>query len=201
MYRKRWGGYVICIGVELLRCSFRLVGQCEKPWYVERATGMVSTSFFVYVGIDNNQNFRMLNRGDRGGNEFSMEVKENLISFKVLWKGDSDRVEGAKRTKEIVTEWLSNGIMEISIELCGASKNGPIDLVFESKTQNCKLVKMFFCELIDLFRQNAEVDKIWLKWNNITDEIIWTDKVAKFELNNKFHEKGDYILIHQNNDL
>jgi len=126
-----------------------------------------------------------------------MEVKENLISFKVLWKGEPDRVKDALKTKGIATEWLSHEGIDISIKQCGASKNGPIDLVFESESFNCKLVKMYFCELIDLFRQNTEVDKVWLRWNDVTDDIIWTDKEAKMEMNRNYHNKKDYILIHQ----
>lgn len=127
-----------------------------------------------------------------------MEVKEKLISFRVLWKGNSGRVRDSLKTKEIVAEWLSYGGMEeISIELCGASKDGPIDLVFESQTSNSVLVKMYFEKLIDSFRQNTKVDKVWLKWNDITDDIIWTNKEAKMEMNRNYHDKEDYILIHQ----
>ena len=49
---KDRGGYIICIGVGLLRCSFRLVGQCESLYFVERATGNGLHVFFVYVGIN-----------------------------------------------------------------------------------------------------------------------------------------------------
>ena len=60
---KDRGGYIICIGVGLLRCSFRLVGQCESLYFVERATGNGLHVFFVYVGINKIKNIRMLNRG------------------------------------------------------------------------------------------------------------------------------------------
>ena len=50
-----------------------------------------------------------------------------------------------------------------------------------------------------MFRKNTEVERIWLKWNDITDDFIWTDKEAKIEMNKKEYEKKDYILIHKNN--
>lgn len=40
---------MICIGVGLQRCSFRLDGQCEKPQEVGRATVQSLHVFFVYV--------------------------------------------------------------------------------------------------------------------------------------------------------
>ena len=40
-----------------------------------------------------------------------------------------------------------------------------------------------------MFRKNTEVERIWLKWNDITDDFIWTDKEAKIEMNKKEHSK------------
>ncbi|MEE0689592.1 MAG: hypothetical protein UCJ13_01985, partial [Bacteroidaceae bacterium] len=49
MYGERQRRYMICIGVGLQRCSFRLDGQCEKPQEVGRATVQSLHVFFVYV--------------------------------------------------------------------------------------------------------------------------------------------------------
>lgn len=125
-----------------------------------------------------------------------MIVKENLISFRVLWTGNHGEVADTPKTRELVSQWLVNQEQDIRLELCGASKEGPIDLVFES-IGNKNQTKHLTEELITLFRENTEVERIWLKWNDITDDIIWTDYEAKRELNKKYHEKGDYILIHQ----
>lgn len=130
-----------------------------------------------------------------------MEVKENLISFKVLWRGILDRVAGTLKTKEAIAEWLANEAMDISLESCGASKDGPIDLVLENQYSEIeaekRLLAMHLRELINLFRENSEIDKLWLKWNDTTDDIVWTDKVAQTEMNKVIHKKEDYILIHQ----
>ena len=134
------------------------------------------------------------------GNELlDMEVKENLISFRVLWKGNLDRVTDTLKTKQAIAEWLNNEAMEISLELCGTPIDGPIDLIFESHYSNSeidnRLLNMHIRELLTLFRENAEIAKVWLKWNDITDDIIWTDSEAQIEMNRIERQKGDYILI------
>ena len=130
-----------------------------------------------------------------------MEVKENLISLKVLWRGKLDRVADTQRTKDAIAEWLLNEDVEISMELCGAPKEGPIDLVLENHYSDGevdkKLLAMHLRELIKLFRENTEVDKLWLKWNDIVDDIIWTDEKAQIDINRVEHKKGDYIQVHQ----
>lgn len=130
-----------------------------------------------------------------------MKVKENLICFQILWKGEHDRIADTRKTMESITEWLSNEAMEISLELCGSSKDGPIDLIFESHYSESdtdkRLLIMHLRELITIFRSNVNVAKVWLKWNDITDDIIWTDGEAQIEMNRLEHQKGDNILIHQ----
>ena len=130
-----------------------------------------------------------------------MKVKENLICFQILWKGEPDRIADTKKTIEAIKDWISNETMEISLELCGASKNGPIDLVFEnhysSSDVEMRLLTMQLRELIAVFRSNANIVKVWLKWDDITDDIIWTDGEAQIEMNRLEHQKGDNILIHQ----
>ena len=129
-----------------------------------------------------------------------MEVKENLISFRVLWTGVPERIANTQKTKEVISKWLANEHMEISLILCGASKNGPIDLVLENHYSNAevdkRLLTMHLRKLINLFRENGEIDRVWLKWNDTTDDIIWTDYEAQTEINKTEHERGDYILIH-----
>lgn len=124
-----------------------------------------------------------------------MIVKENLISFRVLWAGNYGRVVDTQRTRELVSLWLVNQEEDVRLELCGASMDGPIDLVFESIGNKNKT--KYLIELITMFRKNTEVERIWLKWNDITDDFIWTDKEAKIEMNKKEYEKKDYILIHK----
>lgn len=130
-----------------------------------------------------------------------MKVKENLICFQILWKGEYDRIADTRKTMESITEWLSNEAMEISLELCGSSKDGPIDLIFESHYSESdtdkRLLIMHLRELLTIFRSNVNVAKVWLKWNDITDDIIWTDGEAQIEMNRLEHQKGDNILIHQ----
>ena len=60
-----------------------------------------------------------------------------------------------------------------------------------------KLLAMHLRKLIKLFRENTEVDKLWLKWNDIVDDIIWTDEKAQIDINRVEHKKGDYIQVHQ----
>lgn len=130
-----------------------------------------------------------------------MEVKENLISFRVLWKGKTDRVSDTLRTKAIISNWLSDETILIKLELCGAPINGPIDLVLESSypsgEENCKLLNMRLRELLTTFRENTDIERVWLKWNDITDDIIWTDIEAIAQMDRRLHDKGNYILIHK----
>ena len=129
-----------------------------------------------------------------------MLVKENLISFQILWKDYIKKAASTQKTKEIFAQWLDNEVMDVHLDLCGAPKEGPIDLVFENIYWENNMSKTITDNqingLIELFRKNTEVEKLWLKWNDITDDIIWTEKEAKKELNKELHQKEDYILIH-----
>ena len=129
-----------------------------------------------------------------------MLVKENLISFQILWKDYIKKAASTQKTKEIFAKWLDNEVMDVHLDSCGAPKDGPIDLVFENIYWENNMSKTItdnqINRLIELFRKNTEVEKLWLKWNDITDDIIWTDNEAKKELNKELHQKEDYILIH-----
>ena len=125
-----------------------------------------------------------------------MIVKENLISFRVLWAGNYGKVVDTRRTRELVSLWLVKKEEDIRLELCGASMDGPIDLVFESIGN--KNITKYLLEFITILRENTEVERIWLKWNDITDDFIWTDNEAKRELNKRIYNKEEYILINQN---
>ena len=129
-----------------------------------------------------------------------MLVKENLISFQILWKDYIKKAASTQKTKEIFDKWLNNESMDVHLDSCGAPNEGPIDLVFENIYWENNMSKTITDNqingLIELFRKNTEVEKLWLKWNDITDDIIWTDNEAKKELNKELHQKEDYILIH-----
>ena len=126
-----------------------------------------------------------------------MQVKENVISFCILWKGLNDRITDSRKTKDLVRNWFVNNAKEFSLIECGASKDGPIDLVIENHYLSSEQVVTYLRELINLFRANTEVERIWLKWNNVTDDFIWTDQEAKLDMNKNEHQKEDYILVHQ----
>lgn len=126
-----------------------------------------------------------------------MQVKENMISFCILWNGLNDRVTDSQKTEDIVCNWLVNNAKEFSLVECGASKDGPIDLVIENYNSSSEQVVTYLRELINLFRANTEIERIWLKWNDVTDDFIWTDIEAKLDMNKNEHKKEDYILVHK----
>lgn len=130
-----------------------------------------------------------------------MEVKENLILFKVLWSGEPEKGVATQRTKDVMANWLSNEALEVELISCGAPKNGPISFIFEShysETDEDKaILKMNLRKLIKVFYENKDVEKLWLQWNDVTDDIIWEDYGTAPVFNDVEHEKGDYILIYQ----
>ena len=139
--------------------------------------------------------------GEVVGDIIIMVVNEKLIELRILWKGEHDRIVDSEKTKNAIATWLSNEVMEIDLKLCGAPNDGPISLIFASSYSDSetdkRILEMHLHELLKLFRTNNGIEKVWLKWNDITDDIIWTDEDAQKELNRTLHEKGDYILIHK----
>jgi len=130
-----------------------------------------------------------------------MEVKENLILFKVLWSGKHERVTDTRKTKDAMGNWLSNEALEVELISCGAPENGPISFTFENhyseRDEDKVLLKMNLRKLIKVFCENKDVEKLWLQWNDMTDDIIWEDYGTTPVFNDIEHEKGDYILIYQ----
>lgn len=130
-----------------------------------------------------------------------MEVKENLISFKVLWSGEPEKNADTQRTRDVMTDWLSNEALEVELKSCGAPKDGPISFTFENhyseSSADKALLKMNLRKLIKAFCENKDVEKFWLQWNDVTDDIIWEDYGTSSGFNDAEHKKGDNILIYQ----
>ena len=42
-----------------------------------------------------------------------MLVKENLISFQILWKDYIKKAASTQKTKEIFAQWLDNEVMDV----------------------------------------------------------------------------------------
>lgn len=130
-----------------------------------------------------------------------MQVKENLVSFKVLWSGKPNRITNTQKTNDTVSEWLTNEALEMKLVSCGSPEDGPITFNFESNYSESigekALLKMNLRKLIKSFCENKEVERLWLQWNDVTDDIIWEDYGTTAEFNDVVHKKGDYILIHQ----
>lgn len=132
-----------------------------------------------------------------------MIVEKNLVFFQILWKNKKNLNDGVKRTRDWVEEWLKGEDSELSLRDCGPAENDVVFWAFKNGYQENReemsLLFMHLRKLIKLLRDNDDVSKVWLRWDNITDGLFWDTNGLIFPYFDKSdYKKDDYVLIHEN---
>ena len=134
-----------------------------------------------------------------------MIVEKDLVFFQILWKNKEDMNDCVKRTRDLIEEWLKNEESELSLRDCGPAGNDVVYWAFkkgyQENREEMNLLFMHLRKLIKLLRENDDVRKVWLKWDNITDDLFWDTNDSIFEyFNRKEYQKEEYVLIHENKE-
>ena len=107
----------------------------------------------------------------------AMIVEKDLVFFQLQWKNKIDLNESVKKVRKLVEEWLEDEESELSLRDCGPAENNVVYWAFKNGYQEnreeMRLLIMHLRKLIKLLRENDDVRKVWLKWDNITDELFW----------------------------
>ena len=132
-----------------------------------------------------------------------MIVEKDLVFFQILWKNKKNLNDSVKRTRDWVEEWLKGEDSELSLRDCGPAENDVVFWAFKNGYQENReeksLLFMHLRKLIKLLRDNDDVCKVWLKWDNITDGLFWDTNGLIFPYFDKSdYKKDDYVLIYEN---
>ena len=132
-----------------------------------------------------------------------MIVEKDLVFFQLQWKNKIDLNESVKKVRKLVEEWLEDEESELSLRDCGPAENNVVYWAFKNGYQENReemsLLFMHLRKLIKLLRDNDDVSKVWLRWDNITDGLFWDTNDSIFEyFNRKEYQKEEYVLIHEN---
>ena len=132
-----------------------------------------------------------------------MIVEKDLVFFQLQWKNKIDQDESVKKACDLIEEWLKNEESELSLRDCGPAGNDVVYWAFkkgyQENREEMNLLFMHLRKLIKLLRENDDVRKVWLKWDNITDGLFWDTNDSIFEyFNRKEYQKEEYVLIHEN---
>ena len=133
----------------------------------------------------------------------AMIVEKDLVFFQLQWKNKIDQDKSVKKACDLIEEWLKNEESELSLRDCGPAG---IDVVYwafkndyQENREGIRLLIMHLRKLIRFLRDKDEVGKVWLKWDNITDDLFWDTNDSIFEyFNRKEYQKEEYVLIHEN---
>ncbi len=133
-----------------------------------------------------------------------MIVEKDLVFFQVLWKGEVNLVKDSQKTKDLIDAWLKGRNSGLELRDYGASSDGPINLVLKNEYSKDEAGKVLFSmhirNLIKTLRENDEVCKVWLKWDDMTEDFFYnTDDSILGYFDIKEYKKEDYVLIHENN--
>ena len=131
-----------------------------------------------------------------------MIVEKDLVFFQLQWKNKIDQDKSVKKACDLIEEWLKNEESELSLRDCGTAGNDVVYWAFKNGYQENReemnLLFMHLRKLIKLLRENDDVRKVWLKWDNITDVLFWDTNDSIFEyFNRKEYQKEEYVLIHE----
>lgn len=132
-----------------------------------------------------------------------MIVEKDLVFFQIQWKNKTNLDEGINKARNLVEKWLEEEESELSLRDCGPAENDAVFWAFKSGYQENReemsLLFMHLRKLIKLLRDNDDVSKVWLRWDNITDGLFWDTNDSIFEyFNRKEYQKEEYVLIHEN---
>lgn len=132
-----------------------------------------------------------------------MIVEKDLVFFQIQWKNKTNLDEGINKARNLVEEWLEDEESELSLRDCGPAENDAVFWAFKSGYQENReemsLLFMHLRKLIKLLRNNDDVCKVWLKWDNITDGLFWDTNGSIFPYFDKSdYKKDDYVLIYEN---
>ena len=132
-----------------------------------------------------------------------MIVEKDLVFLQILWKNKTNLDESVKRARNLVEKWLEEEESELSLRDCGPAENDAVFWAFKSGYQENReemsLLFMHLRKLIKLLRDNDDVSKVWLRWDNITDGLFWDTNGSIFPYFDKSdYKKDDYVLIYEN---
>ena len=106
-----------------------------------------------------------------------MIVEKDLVFLQILWKNKTNLDEGINKARNLVEEWLEGEESELSLKDCGPAENDAVFWAFKNGYQENReemsLLFMHLRKLIKLLRDNDDVSKVWLRWDNITDGLFW----------------------------
>ena len=132
-----------------------------------------------------------------------MIVEKDLVFLQILWKNKTNLDESVKRARNLVEKWLEEEESKLSLRDCGPAENDAVFWAFkigyQENREEMSLLFMHLRKLIKLLRNNDDVCKVWLKWDNITDGLFWDTNGSIFPYFDKSdYKKDDYVLIHEN---
>ncbi len=132
-----------------------------------------------------------------------MIVEKDLVFFQIQWKNKTNLDEGINKARNLVEEWLEGEESELSLRDCGPAENDAVFWAFKNGYQENReemsLLFMHLRKLIKLLRDNDDVSKVWLRWDNITDGLFWDTNGLIFPYFDKSdYKKDDYVLIYEN---
>lgn len=132
-----------------------------------------------------------------------MIVEKDLVFLQILWKNKTNLDESVNKARNLVEKWLEEEESELSLRDCGPAENNAVFWAFKNGYQENReemsLLFMHLRKLIKLLRDNDDVSKVWLRWDNITDGLFWDTNGLIFPYFDKSdYKKDDYVLIYEN---